>query len=162
MKRTPTPYRPPTTYRELVQQAHDGLAAKLAQLKRAEKHIRAIEPDLRALHEQNGLFFAAERGSFMLRDRRLTYASRAMYVLSLDSGAISRAYSDRFVHAFLDLGWTFEREGLGGNYGTVILRKPKTQIRVELDASVELRKHLTEKTTDRIGNAKETKTCSAS
>ncbi|WP_257835043.1 ACP synthase [Burkholderia glumae] len=145
MKKSVTAWKPPTTYREMVQHAQDELQRRLRQLKKAEKQIRAIEPDLRALSEKHGLHFATSHHSFSLRDRRESYSSRAQYVLFLTDDAISDAIRDRYVHAFLDLGWQFEREGQSHrcHYGTIILRKPKTQLRVELYASTQLRESLT-------------------
>ncbi|WP_186169814.1 ACP synthase [Burkholderia gladioli] len=140
MKKPAPRTHPPISYNELVQYERDRLSRRLAALKQAEKHIRAIEPDLLVLHEQHGIYCSPDR--FTVRDRSIPYSFRACFVLQLDSGGIASDYNDRLVNAFLGLGWIFEREGYEGQYGTVILRKPKTQTRIELGSSVELRNNI--------------------
>ncbi|RQR37832.1 ACP synthase [Burkholderia sp. Bp9142] len=141
MKKPSTAWTPPTTYAGFVEHAETCYRRRLAELKRAEKQIRAIEPDLRALHKKYQLAVSPADYSLVLRAHRENYSSRAQYVLRLGTG-ISAEYSDRFVHAFLALGWECERVCGDTKYAPVILRKPKTQLRIELDASPALRETL--------------------
>ena len=145
MKKTYVPYKPPVTYVELVEHAREDLNRRLAALKKAEKYIRAIEPDLKILRDQHGLNFSRSDYSFALIKRLVGSEEpgslRDVNVLQLSTAYFSGA-RDRYVPALMTMGWLFECESVSGDYGRVILRKPKTQIRIEVETSPELREKL--------------------
>ncbi|TKC83858.1 ACP synthase [Trinickia terrae] len=138
------PYKHPTSYNEIVTYANEAHARRLAELKRAEKHIRAIERDL-ALLAEKGLFVAVGEFSMRLQDCRAPdqYGpyGRAKWALRLDTGIFSET-SDRAVRVLLALGWIAERIDPAQRHANLLLRRPKTQSRLLLDCSTELARGL--------------------
>lgn len=136
MKRL-TSYMPPTTYVEIVAAADRQHKQRIAELKQAAKHIVAVESDLTKLAESQ-IYVDIDRYSMRLVDcrkagdceSRSQWALRILPSISIGSGA------DRIVDGFLSLGWIVERIDLDGSFTKVILRRPKTQIRLALDCSL--------------------------
>ncbi|VBG23788.1 Uncharacterised protein [Burkholderia pseudomallei] len=139
MKRMAT-YKHPTSYNEIVAHANAIHARRLAQLKKAEKHIRAIERDL-ALVAETGVYIAVDGYSMYLEDCRAPdeyrYSGRAKWALRVRAG-IFNATADRAIRAFLALGWIVERIDIAPNCSNLLLRRPKTQSRLILDCSMGL------------------------
>ncbi|RQR81466.1 MULTISPECIES: ACP synthase [unclassified Burkholderia] len=133
MKR-PDPFKPATTYAEFVAHAEYVHQRRLSDLKKAEKQIRAIESDLRTLYERHKLSINYNDHSMVLIDCATDYGMRAQWGLRIGAG-ISGEYSDRVVRAFLEMGWVFERARRECGYAAIVMRKPKTQLRILLDGS---------------------------
>ncbi|QIX18361.1 ACP synthase [Burkholderia multivorans] len=138
MKRV-TSYMPPTTYVDIVAAANRQHEQRIAQLKRAAKHIVAIEGDLTRLAESR-IYVDFDRFSMYLVDCRKAddYESRSQWALRiLPSPSLSFGNgADRVVDGFLSLGWIVDRVDLDRSFTKVILRRPKTQIRLVLDCSL--------------------------
>lgn len=143
MKRI-TSYKHPTSYNEIVAHANAVHARRLAQLKKAEKHIRAIERDLTLVAEA-GIYIAVDGYSMYLEDCRAPdeyhYRGRAKWALRVRAGIFSET-ADRAVRAFLALGWSVERIDTTSNRATLLLRRPKTQSRLLLDCTMKLAQSL--------------------
>lgn len=143
MKRITT-YKHPTSYNEIVAHANAVHARRLAQLKKAEKHIRAIERDL-ALVAEAGVHIAVGEHSMRLEDCRAPgecrYTGRAKWALRIYAGIFNET-ADRAVRAFLALGWIVERIDIAPNRANLLLRRTKTQSRLLLDCSMELAQSL--------------------
>lgn len=129
-----SPFKKPSTYAEIVAFANDAHARRLAELKRAEKHIRAIQGDLTLLDEQ-GIYFDAGEYSMRLEDCRPAsqWNARAQYALRIGTGISNMG--DRTIGGFMALGWIVERIRSDRMFANVVLRRPKTQLRVLLDGS---------------------------
>jgi hypothetical protein len=125
-------YRCPTTYRDIVLHARDQHAHRIAELKRAEKQIRAIEPDLARLYEAK-IGFDVGAYSMHLTDvsHHAVDSRRARWALHINAGAFSSS-GDRLIAGFIGLGWIVESGNTSAGLGTVVLRKPKTQVLVHL------------------------------
>jgi hypothetical protein len=141
MKRSNT-YKHPTTYEELVALEHERHARRLGELKRAEKLIRAVAPDLTSLAE-HGVFFAVNEYSMRLLDCRSASGafSRSKWALFIDSG-IYTEYGDRLIRGFLSRGWIVDSVDIDRALPKVVLRRPKTQVRVMFDATADVVKSL--------------------
>ncbi|CAJ9628813.1 ACP synthase [Burkholderia pseudomallei] len=143
MKRITT-YKHPTSYNEIVAHANAVHARRLAQLKKAEKHIRAIERDL-TLVAEGGIYIAVDKYSMRLEDCRAPgeyhYNGRAKWALRIHAGIFSET-ADRAVRAFLALGWIVERIDTTPHRASLLLRRTKTQSRLLLDCSMELAQSL--------------------
>jgi hypothetical protein len=122
----------PTTYRGIVQHACDQHARRIAELKRAEKQIHAIEPDLARLDEAQ-IGFDVGDYSMHLRDVSNPAAGeqRARWALHISAGVFSSS-EDKLIAGFIGLGWIVESGRTSAGPGTIVLRKPKTQVRVHL------------------------------
>jgi hypothetical protein len=128
-----TQHKQPTTYKEIVQHACDQHARRVAELKRAEKLIRAIESDLTRLNEANIGFDVGEY-SMRLEDvseLRASVFHRAKWALYINAGSWA-ASGDTLIAGFLGLGWIVESGRVAENYARVVLRKLKTQTRVTI------------------------------
>jgi hypothetical protein len=127
-----TKFKRPTTYREIVQLAHDHHARRLAELKRAEKHIRAIERDLTLLAE-SGIVFDIGGYSMHLHDisEPTSINRRARWALHISGGIWSES-EDKLIAGFIGLGWIVESGKVSATGGSVVLRQAKTQIRVHM------------------------------
>ncbi|WP_035546395.1 hypothetical protein [Burkholderia sp. 9120] len=136
MKR-PTQYKRPTTYAEIVRNAHIQHAGRIAELKRAEKIIRAIEPDLEHL-DRTGIGYDVGVSSMRLVDVSdyLSTTRRAKWALHVAAGIFSIT-ENRLTDGFLALGWVVESGSVNGPYGSVVLRKHRTQTRIRLDGNAE-------------------------
>ncbi len=143
MKRMTT-YKHPTSYNEIVAHANAVHARRLAQLKKAEKHIRAIERDL-TLVAEGGIYIAVGEHSMRLEDCRAPseyhYSGRAKWALRIHAGIFNET-ADRAVRAFLALGWIVERIDIAPNRANLLLRRPKMQSRLIVDCSMELAQSL--------------------
>ncbi|KWC82743.1 hypothetical protein WL58_17890 [Burkholderia cepacia] len=133
---TPTSFKAPTTYRDFVEDVEHAYRRRLAELKRAEKLIRAIENDLRTLSEQHRLYVDHSDYTMHLVNCA-EIGARSQWGLRLRFGLFSSS-SDRAVRALISLGWTFERTRTPNEVANVVLRKPKSQVRVVLDGSAAL------------------------
>lgn len=127
-----TKFKRPTTYKEIVQHAHDQHARRLAELKRAEKHIRAIERDLTLLDE-SGIGFDIGSYSMQLQDvsRPTSVNRRAKWALHI-SGGIWSGSEDKLIAGFIGIGWIVESGEVSAHGGSVVLRQAKTQIRIHV------------------------------
>jgi hypothetical protein len=141
MKRLPTNARP-TTYAEIIQIENTRHAGRLAELKRAEKLIRAIEPDLARLAEA-GVAFDIGSPSVRLEDCSdpESYLRRSKWALRIDATCFS-SWQNKLVDGFIELGWIVDSRRIYEHSGTVVLRRPKTQTRVKLDGNAEHIRHL--------------------
>ncbi|MDR6500336.1 hypothetical protein J2785_003492 [Burkholderia ambifaria] len=136
MKRV-TPYVPPTTYAAIVADTIRRHEQRITELQRAAKHIIAVERDLTKLAESK-IFVDTDRYSMYLVDYRKAGSNegRRQWALRiLPSYSIGNA-ADRVVDGFLSLGWIVERVDPDGSFTKVILRRPKTLIRLALDCSL--------------------------
>ncbi|CAN7440297.1 ACP synthase [Paraburkholderia terricola] len=129
--------RRPTAYSEIVQHACDAHARRLAELKRAEKHIRAIERDLTLLDEAK-IGYDVSEYSMRLQDVSDPTAGdhRAKWALHISAGVFSSS-GDRLIAGFIGLGWIVESGKTTANFGSVVLRRPKTQTRIHLHGGPE-------------------------
>lgn len=136
MKRATT-YMPPTTYSEIVAAANRQHERRIAELKRAAKRIIAVERDLTKLAEST-IYVDIDRYSMHLVDCRKIgdNAGRAQWGLRILPSVSLGNVPDRLVAGFLSLGWRVERVDLDGHYTKVVLRRPKTQLRLRLDCSL--------------------------
>ncbi|WP_244306249.1 ACP synthase [Paraburkholderia lacunae] len=127
-----TKFKRPTTYKEIVQHACDQHARHLADLKRAERHIRAIERDL-SLLDESGIGFDVGGYSMRLQDvsRPDSVNRRAKWALHISVGIWS-INEDRLIAGFIALGWIVESGEATAHGGSVVLRQAKTQIRVHI------------------------------
>lgn len=135
-RRTSTGIPPhPATYAEIVARVHKQLAYRLAELKRAEKLIRAIEPDLAALRAQN-IAYDVDDYSMRVVDARDNHGpgSRTVYALNIGAG-ISTNSGDRLISGFIARGWIVEHTKPDQYFSRVRLRRPKTQVRILLTGS---------------------------
>ncbi|CAE6811237.1 hypothetical protein R69658_05413 [Paraburkholderia aspalathi] len=134
-------YKHPTTYAEIVEAETRAHARRRAELAKAEKMIRAIESDLKALCDQR-VPYAVSSYSMCLVDVRDDISGRAQYAVRI-AGGIFFETRDLLPRALVALGWIAERVKLSKYDSTVVFRRPKTQVRVQVDASVELGTALT-------------------
>jgi hypothetical protein len=136
MKRSTT-YKHPTTYEEIVAHEHDRHAARLRSLKRAERTIRAVSADLSAL-ATIGRHISVDDHSMYLRDCRHLFENRARstWALYLDTGVFSES-AGRTVDVLLDRGWIVEAVSPDRSLPRVLLRRPKTQLRITLSVAAE-------------------------
>jgi hypothetical protein len=134
MKRLTT-YKQPTTYAEIVETANKAHQHRLADLRQAEKLIRAIEGDLTLLAE-HGARFSVGEGSMCVARLYLRGGSQshATLALRIDTGVFCDA-GDRLSKGFLELGWLIEDVDAEAHFPKVVLRRPKTKLRVLLDVS---------------------------
>jgi hypothetical protein len=129
-------YKHPTTYAEIVEAETRMHARRLAELAKAEKMIRAIEPDLKALCDQR-VPYAVSSYSMCLVDVRDGISGRAQYAVRIAGGIFSET-RDLLPRALVTRGWIVERVKLSKHDSAVVFRRPKTQVRVQVDASIEL------------------------
>ena len=129
-------YRHPATYAEILQAVQRDHQRRIAELKAASRMIVAIESDLAALVEQR-LHYSLSPYSMYLVDCTPANWTRRRWALRIDAGLWPES-KDRFVSAFLARAWIVEEARADGRLSKVILRRPRTQIRVSLDCSVEL------------------------
>jgi hypothetical protein len=139
-RRKQTSYEHPTTYEGFIAYEQDCHARRLAQLKRAEKAIRAVTPDLTLL-AQRRLSVGVGRHSMYLVDCSYLFQTegKPKSALFMDSG-LFRANGDRLVDGFISLGWVVEAVGV--NRYQVLLRRPKSQTRIVFDVTDECAKSL--------------------
>ncbi|PTB19568.1 ACP synthase [Trinickia symbiotica] len=135
-----------TTYEEIVATERRRHSGRLAELKRAEKLIRAIAPDLRSLSAR-GVCFSVGDLSMMLENCRpfTEWQSRRIWALRIWSGSISQR-DDQLIEGFIGLGWRLESVTNDRLYPRVVLRRPKTRLRVTLEATVEFATALRDRT----------------
>lgn len=143
MKHTSPPvWQWPTKYADIMYVEYERHARRVAELRDAEKLIRAIEPDLRELVAK-GIHYASGVTSFYRLDiRNDRYTGRAVYALVMDSGA-TMSLDDQLAKGFIGLGYEVERCEDSRHAPRVFLRRPKTQIRVVLRCTPEFRDGLT-------------------
>lgn len=135
---SPFGYQHPATYVEIVEAARRDHDRRIAELKAASRLITAIEPDLAALAEQR-IYYSIDRYSMYLVDcsTRSPTGTKRKWALRIRYG-MSEEMRDRMVSAFLVRGWAVDDARTDGRLSTVVLRRPKTQIRVCLECSPEL------------------------
>jgi hypothetical protein len=133
MKRVST-YEHPTSYEAIVAFECSRHERRLRELKRSEKAIRAIREDLYSL-AKSGLKVDVGEFSLYLIDHKVRFGTnrRSKTALYINTG-VFRETADRFVVAFMNLGWTIDAVN-GGSCGQVLLRRPKTEVRIVLDLS---------------------------
>lgn len=135
-----TAYQHPTSYEAIVAHQHARHERRLRELKLAEKAIRAVSADLDSLAKRD---LRVEVGEFSLYlvDHKLRFRTtgRSKAALYLGTGLFSRT-GDRFVEAFIDLGWAVEAIDIERVRCQVLLRRPKTEIRIVLELSEEFAK----------------------
>jgi hypothetical protein len=141
MKRMPA-YEHPTSYEAIVANQCERHEHRLRELKRSEKAIRAVSPDLSSLAKL-GLHVDIGDYSLYLIDHRRRFRTngRSKSALYLATGYLNNT-SDRFVEAFMSLGWIVEAINIDPVLGQVLLRRPRTETRIVLDVSEELAKSL--------------------
>lgn len=139
MKRHYT-YKHPTTYAEIVEFEHQRHKRRLLELKRAEKMIRAVAPELTTLSSL-GLHFCVGEYSMHLVDCRRADDThgRSKWALRINAG-IFNSNGDRLTQGFLSLGWIME--SVDRKWRQAVLRRPKTQMRLMLDVTDEYAKSL--------------------
>lgn len=139
MTRVPSPnWQQPTKFGDIVNVEYQRHARRVAELRAAEKQIRAMEPDLRELVGK-GIFYSASERSFQRIDARTDRSiGRAVYALTLDHGVFS-ACGDQLAKGFIDLGYEVERCEDCRYMPRVFLHRPKTQIRVTIRCTPEFR-----------------------
>lgn len=132
----------PATYAAIVESANQDHARRIAALKAASRLIIAIEPDLAALVEQR-IHYAVTGYSMCLIDCSVytDTGSKAKWALRIGYGVWNET-RDRMVLAFLARGWIVDATPLDPRLEMLILRRPKTQIRICLGCSPELATHL--------------------
>lgn len=94
MKR-PAQYKRPTTYAEIVRNAHVQHAGRITELKQAEKIIHAIEPDLEQL-DKAGIGYDVGINSMRLVDVSASPAAsrRAKWALHIAGGIFPSTRTD--------------------------------------------------------------------
>lgn len=132
---SPFEYRHPVTYAEIVQAVQRDHQRRIVELKAAARMIVAIEPDLAALVQQR-LHYSLSPYSMYLVDCTPANWTRRRWALRIDAG-LWEENKDRLVSAFLARNWVVEEARADGRLSKVILRRPKTQIRLSLDCSAE-------------------------
>ena len=141
MKREPI-YQHPTSYEAIVAHQCARHQHRLRELKLAEKAIRSVSADLGSLVK---LGLRIEVGDYSLylidHKRRFGTNGRSKSALFLGTDALNKT-SDRFVQAFIDIGWTVEAINIIPLFSQVLLRRPKTETRIVLNLSDELAKAL--------------------
>ncbi len=136
MKRTPTAWQPPATYAAFVAEELSRHESTLKRLEQARKLIIAIEPDLARLREMGITAGIEPRYGLIVDCREDITAGRAVNAIRLDTG-IFRDTMDRNVRALIQLGYMFERAWRHGHPAGVVLRRPKTQIRLVVSCTPE-------------------------
>lgn len=141
MKRTST-YEHPTSYESIVAYQCARHERRLRELKLAEKAIRAVSADLNALAKRDLRVEVGEYSLYLI-DHRLRFRTtgRSKSALFISTQCLSRT-SDRFVEAFIDLGWNVEAINVERVFSQALLRRPKTETRIVLDISEDLAKTL--------------------
>jgi hypothetical protein len=137
---TPFQYKHPSTYAEIVEAANRTHAKRIAELNAASKIIIAIEPDLSALTAQ-GIYFSISDYSMYLIDWNTSTSGTAKKALRINCGLWGE-YGDRMVSAFLARNWIVGDAKPDGRLSKVLLRRPKTRVRISLECSEELAKQL--------------------
>ncbi|ALP62377.1 hypothetical protein [Paraburkholderia caribensis] len=142
MKRTtPLPvYKHPSTYTEIVEAANRDHAKRIGELRAAAKMILAIEQDLAALTAQ-GIYYSTGVHSMYLQDwygAKGTVTKKALYL----GCSMWGEYGDRLVSTLVARDWIAEDAKLEGRYTKILLRRPKTRIRLKLECSEELARQL--------------------
>ncbi|CAG4906309.1 ACP synthase [Paraburkholderia saeva] len=137
---SPFQYKHPSTYAEIVVAAKRAHAKRIAELNAASKMITAIEPDLAALAAQ-GIYYSIGDYSMYLVDWSTSTDSTAKKALRI-SHSLWGEYADRMVSAFLARGWVVDEAKPDGRMSKVLLRRPKTRIRISLECSEEFAKQL--------------------
>lgn len=134
MKRLTT-YKQATTYAEIVAAANKAHERRLADLRKAEKIIRSIEGDLTLLAEHGARFSVDQDSMYVARlYLRGGCTSHATLALRINTGIFSDA-GDRLSKGFAELGWLIEDVDTQAHFPKVVLRRPKTKLRVLLDVS---------------------------
>ena len=139
-KATSDTYSHPTTYREIVAQAMKQHYTRLAALDDAADWIRKIEGDLQKVVAM-GCLFSIREGSLELLSQVVTEVSgsrRTFRALRISSGWMSDN-DVRLIEAFISIGWVVEAANVASEYifGTAILWKPGTDIRISITAPTE-------------------------
>lgn len=137
---TPFQYKHPSTYAEIVQAAKRAHAKRIAELDAASKMITAIEPDLAALTAQ-GIYFSISDYSMYLVDWNMSTSGTAKKALRIHC-SLWGEYGDRMVSSFLARGWIVDEAKPDGRLSEVLLRRPKTRIRLSLECSEQLARQL--------------------
>lgn len=134
MKR-PLPYQHPTSYEAIVAHASHRHERRLRELKQAEKAIRAVSADLEALAKR-GLLVEVGEYSLYLIDHTFRFGTKARSksALFLNTGVFQEA-SDRFVEAFIGLGWVVQAIKVERCFSQALLHRPKTEFRIVLNLS---------------------------
>ncbi|MFM0407475.1 hypothetical protein [Paraburkholderia dipogonis] len=102
--------------------------------------ITAIEPDLAALTAQ-GIYFSISEYSMYVVEWNTSTSGTAKKALRI-SCSLWGEYGDRMVSAFLARNWIAEEAKPDGRMSKVLLRLPKTRVRISLECSEELAKQL--------------------
>ncbi len=136
----PFQYKHPSTYAEIVDAAKRAHAKRIAELNAASKLIIAIEPDLAALTAQ-GIYYSISDHSMYLVDWNEPTGGGTKKALRINC-SLWAEHGDRMVAAFLARNWVVDSAKPDGRLSKVLLRRPKTRIRVSLECSEELAKQL--------------------
>ncbi|MFM0595354.1 ACP synthase [Paraburkholderia dilworthii] len=133
-------YKHPSTHAEIVEAAKRTHAKRIAELNAASKMIIAIEPDLAALTAQ-GIYYSISDHSMYLVDWSTSTSGTTKKALRINC-SLWGEYGDRMVSAFLARGWIVEEAKADGRMSKVLLRRPKTRVRISLECSEEFAKQL--------------------
>jgi hypothetical protein len=133
-------YKHPSTYAEIVDAENMAHAKRIAQLKAASKVIMAIEPDLAALNAQ-GIYHAIGDHSMYLVDWKTPAGTPTKKALRINR-SLWPDLGDRMVAAFLARDWVVDDAKPDGRLSKVLLRRPKTRIRISLECSEAFAKQL--------------------
>jgi hypothetical protein len=141
MKRT-AEYQHPTTYEAIVAHQCARHDRRLHELKRAEKAIRAVSADLATLAKR-GLLVEVGEYSLYLVDHTVRFHTkgRSKSALFISTG-VFRETANRFVEAFVGLGWVVQALDINRSLSQVLLHRPRTEFRIVLDLSEEFPKTL--------------------
>lgn len=140
MKR-PTPssvYKHPSTYTEIVEAANRDHSKRIVELKAAAKMILAIEPDLAALSAR-GIYYSINSHSMYLVDWTAPTGTATKKALRINC-LLWAEHGDRMVSALLTRDWIVEDAKADGRFSKILLRRPKTRIRISLECSEEVAK----------------------
>ncbi|CAN7399822.1 ACP synthase [Paraburkholderia terricola] len=136
----PFQYKHPSTYAEIVETAERTHAKRISELKAASKLITAIEPDLAALTAQ-GIHYAIDNYSMYLVTWNSATGDASKKALLIRCG-LWGGHGDRLVSAFLARDWIVDEARPDGQLSKVLLRRPKTRVRISLECSEEFAKQL--------------------
>lgn len=132
MARRPQQLPDLATYAGIVEATKQAHARRLAELKSAERLIRAVEPDLAALRAQK-VPYGIDNYSMCLRDVGDLFGRR-QFALRILGGIFSES-RDRLAQALLDRGYVVQKVTVNTSSSTLVLRREKTQVRVVVDAT---------------------------
>jgi hypothetical protein len=136
----PFQYKHPSTYAKIVEAANKAHAKRIAELKAASKVIIAIEPDLVAL-TAHGIYYSIGDHSMYLVDWNTAAGTPTKKALRINS-SLWAEHGDRMVAAFLARNWVVDDAKPDGRLSKVLLRRPKTRIRISLECSEAFAKQL--------------------